>query len=171
MKTRLFLWRDRVRSWPLVPTIHKVAAMAWLMDLLSCLYLREWFNHQGLADKALRMALATGTTLGNDHGLMLEEFQGLAQTAFAGILFALIITNTIFYLGYALRQRFAISYVTGYLISAALFSFLMLFEGFPVGGAWELVNILGIPAYTALGFMAWARRAELPSRKTKSLPG
>jgi len=157
MKERLLL---RIRSWSLFPTLRAVAFSAWILDIMSCLYMVKWWQAKNPGESILQLA-ATANQLETIPDEMRAEMLGMSEMLFAGMLWALIINNSIFYLGYAFGKRWAVPYVTGYVLTAAAFGAIMLFEGFPVGGAWELVNILGLPAYVLLGAIAWARKPEM----------
>lgn len=124
----------------------------------------KWWQAKALGERFLQAALMANG-IDDFPAELRTEFLGMVELIFAGMMLALIITNTIFYAGYSYRKRWAIPYVTGYLLTAALFGVLMLMEGFAVGGAWELVNILGTPAYFLLGFLAWARKPEIYPKK------
>ncbi len=162
MRDRLL---SRLRALPLIPTLRAVAFSAWVLDILSCLYMVKWWQAKRPGEAMLQLA-AAANQLETIPEELRAEMLGLSEMLFAGMLWALIITNTIFYLGYAFRRRWAAPYVTGYILTAAAFGGIMLFEGFPVGGAWELVNVLGLPLYVALGTVAWARKPQIMAKET-----
>jgi hypothetical protein len=161
MKHRLKHW---AQSLPLDSTLKRIAVSAWVLDVLSCFYMVKWWQAKNLGERVLQKTLMVN---GIDEfpAELRSEVLGMTEMLFAGLILALILTNSIFYAGYGYRKRWAAPYVTAYLVGAAIFGIFMLLEGFPVGGAWELVNILGTPAYFVLGFIAWARKPELMVKK------
>lgn len=155
LKIKALTWANKV-------TLGRLALIAWSLDVFSCLYMVRWWQAKELTSKLLSTALlVNGLSPNNVPPDFISEFHGLTQLLFGGMLLALVITNAIFYFGFSRRKKWAIPYVTGYLISAGIVGITFFFEGFPVGGAWELVNILGTPLYLVLGFMAWGVKKEL----------
>jgi len=148
-------------AWARTLNLKHVALVAWILDVLSCLYMMRWWEVKNMNGRMLNMSLQMARIRGQHIPDGMEaEFGHMAQLLLSGMLLALVITNTIFYTGYAYQKRWAIPYVTAYLISAGVVGLTFLLEGFPVGGAWELVNIIGIPTYFVLGFVAWTLKRD-----------
>lgn len=161
MKTKVLNW---ARSTPLDPTVRWLAIAAWLQDVLSCLYLVKWWEHKQLGSSLMLMAFKVNKIdIENVPYDFQTDFLSFTAILFAGFLLALVITNTVFYVAYAKKKRWAIPYVTGYVVTAGILGLSFWFEGFPVGGAWELINIVGAPVYLVMGLVAWARKPELVS--------
>lgn len=149
-------------NWANKLTLPRLSFVAWVLDVFSCLYMVRWWQAKQLTSKLLTTALMVNGLSPQDAPPEFEsEFHGLTQLLFGGMLLGLIITNAVFYFGFSRKKKWAVPYVTGYLISAGLLGFTFFFEGFPVGGLWELVNIIGTPLYLALGIMAWGVKKEL----------
>lgn len=155
-------FKQKAQDWARTLNIRWIAFAAWLLDVLSCLYMVRWWQAKDLGTRMMYLSMKLNQINPADVPAEAKtEFMGMAELLFAALLFALIITNTVFYIGYGFRKKWSIPYVTGYLITAAFIGISFLFEGFPVGGAWELVNLLGVPAYFVLGFVAWTLKRDL----------
>ena len=154
--------KEKAQIWARTVNLKHVALAAWILDVLSCLYMVRWWETKNLSQRIMSMSMQINNISPEDVAPEFQtEFLGLAAMVFAGLILALVITNTIFYTGYAYKKRWAVTYVTGYLVTAGIVGLTFLFEGFPVGGAWELVNIVGIPLYFVLGFIAWTIKRDL----------
>lgn len=158
MKTTLENLKDRARA----VSFAKIALIAWVLDVLSCLYFIRWFEASGKLHQTVVNAFRIqGIDLVRHDPNFLLEMEGMIGLIISGLLLALIVTNTIFYWGYSKAKRWSINYVTGFIVTAAFLGFTMLFEGFPVGGLWEVANIVGIFGYPVLGFVAWVKKKDL----------
>ncbi len=156
---RLLAW---ARALPLSRVCLVVGVAGFVLDVLSCAYMAQWWQAKRLGEQVLTASLlAQGTSVADIGPEAALDFLQMAQLTFEGMLLALVLVNGAFYTAFAFRKGWAVRYVTGYLLTAAVFGITLLFEGFPVGGAWELVNLLGIPLYGLIGLVAWSRKSEL----------
>ena len=167
MKEKLNKALAWARSFPLDRTVHTLAVLAWIQDVLSCFYLVKWVEAKSMSETIFLMALKINQISPEEASAELQsEIGSMVGILFSGILLGLIVTNTIFYLGYARKKKWAVPYMTASVVTAGLFGITFWFEGFPVGGLWELVNIVGAPVYLIIGFFAYARKAELTHPST-----
>ena len=99
-----------------------------------------------------------------------QELLGITDITLSLIIMVVVMVNSVFYLYLLFAKKWAYQYVISYTVGAAALCILTLFEGFPVGGLWEGINILSFPSYLALSLIIWSRKAELSQTGFKFSP-
>lgn len=159
MKQRLLSFAQR---FPLPNLLLTVIGLGSLCDVLSVLYFIRYWQALDLSNRVWSLLmLGRGENWYAVDEVLRAEMVALADNSVSFMLFVFLLINTVFYVYLWLRKKWAQQYFVSFMGTAALFAVTVLFEGFPVGGLWEAVNVLTIPCYAVLAFVLWARRAEL----------
>lgn len=150
------------RNFPLPKLLLSVISLGFLCDFLSALYFMRYWQAQDLSNRiwSLLMLSRGEDWFAVDEVLRLEMV-ALADSSMSFMLMVFLIVNTLLYIYLWLQKKWAHQYFVSFMGTASLLAVTILFEGFPVGGWWEAVNILTIPVYGALAFVLWARKAEI----------
>ncbi len=86
-------------------------------------------------------------TTDNVDPIFMRELEGTIFHTFIFMLFVILLVNFVFYFFFLKRKNFATKYLYGYFWAGLMLTSLMVFEGFPVGGFLELVNLSSILVY------------------------
>jgi len=124
-----------------------------LLDVLNGVYLKLAWVKNDLSQKMVltiidRMKLQPGDF---DHATMVE-IGGLVDKSFDFFLFLILVNNLFFYFFYLRKKLWAQGYVLFYTLTAAVFSCMMIFDGYGMGAGWMILNLLTIPLYLYLYF-------------------
>lgn len=164
--------KARFLHWARTLSHAKLALMAWILDVCSCLYFPQWWQARNSSDNFMRLSLkANGLSYEEATPEFIAEFTGMIDLTISGMLLALIITNTIFYLGYARQKKWSVGYVRAFVMSAAVLSPLMLLEGFVVGGIWEVINVLVTLSYPVLAVVVYLQKKAAATSPGAGSPG
>jgi hypothetical protein len=119
-----------------------------ILDLLNGLYLKLSWIKNGLAEKMVLTVIERMQFKPQDfdHATMLE-MSGLVNQSFDFFLYVIAVNNLFFYFFYLRKKLWAQGYVLFYTLTAAIFSFLMIFDGNGMGAGWMIFNLLTIPLY------------------------
>ena len=86
-----------------------------------------------------------------DHATM-SEIGSLVDMSFDFFLFLILMNNLFFYLFYLRKKIWAQGYVLFYTFTGMIFSAFMIFDGYGMGPAWMIFNLLAVPLYAYLYF-------------------
>lgn len=150
------------RKFPLPKLLLTVISLGFLCDFLSALYFMRYWQAQDLSNRIWSLLmLSRGEDWAAVDEVLRLEMVALADSSVSFMLLVFLVVNTLLYLYLWLRKKWAHQYFVSFMGTAALLAVTILFEGFPVGGWWEVVNVLTIPTYGALAVALWARKSEL----------
>jgi hypothetical protein len=122
-----------------------------VLDIINGFYLKLSWVKNGLSDKMV-MLVIEGMKLQPedfDQSTMLE-IGGLVDKSFDFFLFLIMTNNLFFYFFYLRKKLWAQGYVLFYTLTAAMFSGLMIFDGYGMGLGWMVFNLLTVPFYVYL---------------------
>ena len=122
-----------------------------ILDILNGIYLKLSWVKNGLSKNIVliiieRMKL---NVTDFDQGTMVEV-GGLVDKSFNFFLFLILMNNLFFYLFYLRKKIWAQGYVLFYTFTGAIFSGLMIFDGYGMGLGWMIFNLMAIPLYAYL---------------------
>ncbi|MBY0515803.1 MAG: hypothetical protein K2P81_02765 [Bacteriovoracaceae bacterium] len=151
-----------LRSRNLNVLLRVTSFSALILDLLNSVYFFKYWEKQALSQRLWSMALMLrGESWGHLDPAFQLELLGITDITLSLIIMAVVMVNSVFYLYLLFAKKWAYQYVISYTFSAAALCILTLFEGFPVGGLWEAINIFSIPSYLGLSLIIWSRKTEL----------
>lgn len=158
MKQKFLTWASSIESQKLALSLSLSAAA---LDIINAAYFVKYFSVQNLSERAWSLALRMRgeNWWGLDENLR-QEFIGMANQSLGMMILAILMVNSFFYFYFSKRKLWAWQYVQSYAWGAVGLTLLTLLEGFPVGGAWEIINLSAIPCYTLLALMCWARKSD-----------
>lgn len=132
-----------------------------LSDLMSSIYLTKYFSLPSVQNRFLNYITLYGQSTGTQFpDEFLKELLQVIERALGFMLFALILTNLVFYLFFYRGKAWAYRYVLGYCGAGVAISILSLTEGFPVGGVWEILNFASLIIYAVVGISLKIRKKE-----------
>ncbi len=158
MKQKFLNWARSFESRRLAIAL---SLSAGALDLLNAAYFVKYFSVQNLAEQAWSLALRMRGEdwWGLDENLR-QELIGMANQSLGMVIVAILLVNSFFYLYLSRQKLWAWQYVQSYAWGAVGLTLLTLLEGFPVGGAWEIINLSSIPCYTLLALFCLARKSD-----------
>jgi hypothetical protein len=125
-----------------------VVALGFITDLFNTVYLYQYFIVKRIAEKTLMASMQIkNITTDNVDPIFMRELEGTIFHTFIFMLFVILLVNFVFYFFFLKRKNFATKYLYGYFWAGLMLTSLMVFEGFPVGGFLELVNLSSILVY------------------------
>jgi hypothetical protein len=158
MKEKFLTW---ARSFEAKKLAQKLSLAAFVLDILNAIYFVQYFKVQNLAERAWIMSLRLrGENWSDLDELLRLELIGVANQTAGMMILTILIVNIFFYLYLSHHKHWAWQYVQSYAWGAVGLTLLTLMEGFPVGGAWEIINLSAIPCYSFLALMCWARKKD-----------
>lgn len=158
MKQKFLSWTSSLESQKLALAL---SLSAFALDVLNAAYFVKYFQVQNLSERAWSLALRMRGEdwWGLDENLR-QELVGMANQSLGMVIVAILLVNSFFYVYLSKRKLWAWQYVQSYAWGAVGLTLITLLEGFPVGGAWEIINLSAIPCYTLLAMMCWARKRD-----------
>jgi hypothetical protein len=120
------------------------------LDLVNCRYLQLSWQQNRLAEKMVELSIQNLKLTPEDFSPeTVVEMTGLMTKTFDFFLFLIILNNLFFYFFYLRKKLWAQGYILFYTLTAALFSFTLIFDR-SMGMGWIFFNISTIPIYVYL---------------------